>query len=200
MIMRRKAIVSRKTKETSIVISLNLDGNGIAKIKTPINFFTHMLEAFCKHGLFEMKAMIDGDIKVDQHHIIEDAGIVLGKAFKEALGDMKGINRSGFFAFPMDEALSLVAIDIGGRPYVTLKSRFKRRMCGDFDTDLTKHFFESFANALGANITINIAQGELDHHKIESLFKAFAKALKMAVSVDPRAKNIIPSTKGIIEY
>ncbi len=197
--MARKSTVERKTRETNIQISVNLDGSGKYNIKTPISFFTHMLESFSKHGLFDINAKINGDIEIDQHHTIEDTGIALGNAFKKSLGSIKGINRSGFFAFPMDDALSLVAVDISGRPYVSFNAKFKRRTCGDLDTDLVQHFFESFASGLGANITVNVAQGRLDHHMIESLFKAFAKAMKMAVSKDPKAKNMIPSTKGLIE-
>ena len=188
----------RKTKEVDISIDLNIDGSGKYEIKTPIGFFTHMLEAFSKHGLFDITANIIGDTQVDQHHTVEDTGIALGEAFKQALGDKKGINRSGYFVFPMDETLSTVAIDIGGRPYLQFKADFSRRFCGELDTDLMADFFQGFALGLGATIAVQNPYGRSDHHKIESMFKAFAKAMKMACSTDPRAKGSMPSTKGMI--
>lgn len=195
----RTAKINRKTKETGIKIKLNIDGRGKYKIKTPIGFFTHMLEAFAKHGLFNVEIDANGDMEVDQHHTVEDVGIVLGQAFREALGDKKGINRAGYFIYPMDEALAIVALDISGRPYLKFDAKFKRRFCGELDTDLLEDFFYGFSVGLGANLALQIEHGRSDHHKIEALFKAFAKSMKTACSKDKRAANELPSTKGLIE-
>jgi imidazoleglycerol-phosphate dehydratase len=157
-----------------------------------------MLEAFTKHGLFDLKINAKGDTEVDQHHLIEDCGVVLGQVFKKALKDKKGINRAGYFVYPMDDALAVVAIDIGGRPYTVFDAKFKRRFCGKFDTDLLEEFFTAFSINLGANVVVKMPYGKDDHHKIEAIFKAFAKSMKMACSTDPRAINDIPSTKGSI--
>ena len=194
----RKAIIKRKTKETDIEIGLNIDGKGKYEIKTPIGFFTHMLNAFAKHGLFDVNLNVKGDLEVDQHHTIEDTGIVLGQAFKEALGDKKGINRAGYFIFPMDEALAVAALDISGRPYLKFDAKFRRRFCGELDTDLLEDFFYGFSVGLGANLALQVQYGRSDHHKIEALFKAFAKAMKTACSKDKRALKELPSTKGLI--
>jgi len=191
--------IKRTTKETNISIHLNIDGKGKYNILTPIGFLTHTLESFTKHGLFDITMTTDGDLHVDQHHLVEDIGIVLGQAFKKALGDKKGINRAGYFVYPMDEALAVVAIDIGGRPYLQFEAEFKRRFCGELDTDLLEDFFHGFAVNLGANVVVRMPYGRSDHHKIEAIFKAFAKAMKMACSTDPRAIENIPSTKGMIE-
>lgn len=194
----RTAEIVRKTKETSISLKLNVDGSGKYAIRTPIGFFSHMLEAFAKHGLFDLEIEASGDLEVDQHHLVEDCGIVLGQAFKEALGDKKGINRAGYFVFPMDEALAIVAVDISARPFLQYDAKFGRRFCGELDTDVLADFFQGFASSLGANVAISIPAGRSDHHKIEALFKAFAKAMKMACSRDPRAMGSLPSTKGAI--
>lgn len=194
----RTAKLERKTKETEIEIELNIDGKGKYDIQTPIGFLTHMLETFSKHGLFDIKMKIKGDVEVDQHHTIEDCGIVLGQAFKKALGDKKGISRTGYFVFPMDEALAVVAIDISNRPYLQFEAEFMRRFCGDMDTDLVEDFFSGFATNLGANVVVRMPYGRSDHHKIEAIFKAFARATKMACSRDPRMMEDIPSTKGVI--
>lgn len=195
----RTGTFERDTKETTISVNLNLDGTGESRIDTPIKFLNHMFEAFSKHSLIDLEIHADGDMEIDQHHTIEDLGIVLGKAFKQALGDKKGINRAGFFIYPMDEALATVAIDIGGRPYLQFDASFKRRFCGDLDTDLVEHFFEAFSNAMGLNIVIKLDAGENDHHKLEAIFKGLAKSMKMAVEIDPRREDIIPSTKGAID-
>ena len=195
----RTAKISRKTKETVIEVVLNIDGKGKYKINTPIGFFTHMLESFTKHGLFNIKLNVKGDLEVDQHHAIEDIGIVLGQAFKKALGDKKGINRAGYFIFPMDDALAVAALDISGRPYLKFDAKFRRRFCGELDTDLLKDFFYGFSTGLGANLALQIKYGRSDHHKIEALFKAFAKSMKMACSKDNRAIRELPSTKELIE-
>ncbi|MBS3100766.1 imidazoleglycerol-phosphate dehydratase HisB [Candidatus Woesearchaeota archaeon] len=194
----RIAKIIRKTKETEIEIKLNIDGKGKYAIKTPIGFFTHMLESFAKHGLFDIQLNVKGDLQVDQHHTIEDTGIVLGQAFNKALGNRKGINRAGYFIFPMDEALVIVAADISGRPYLKFKGKLQRRFCGDLDTDLLEDFFYGFSIGLQANLAFKIEYGRSDHHKIEALFKAFAKAMKMACSKDKRALKEMPSTKGLI--
>jgi len=196
----RQAKIQRTTNETNISIHLNLDGKGEYNIETPIGFFTHTLESFTKHGLFDMTMSADGDLQVDQHHLVEDCGIVLGQAFKQALGDKRGINRAGYFVYPMDEALAVVAVDIGGRPFLQFEAEFKRRFCGELDTDLVEDFFQGFAMSLGANVVVRMPYGRSDHHKIEATFKAFARAMKMACATDPRAIENIPSTKGMIEH
>ncbi|MEI6222171.1 MAG: imidazoleglycerol-phosphate dehydratase HisB [bacterium] len=194
----RKACVERKTKETAIAIDLVVDGSGKYAIETPVNFFTHMLESFARHGLFDLKIKAVGDVHIDQHHSVEDVGIVLGQVFKDALKDKKGIQRSGFFAFPMDEALALVAVDLSGRPFLQYDAKFKRRMCGDLDTDVLEDFFQGFAMSLQANVAIRMNYGRSDHHKVEAIFKAFAKAMLMACSVEPRLKGEVQSTKGVL--
>ena len=194
----RTAKISRKTKETEIEANVNIGGKGKYKIETPIGFFTHMLESFAKHGLFDIKLNVKGDLEVDQHHITEDTGIVLGQAFNKALGNKKGINRAGYFIFPMDDALAIIALDISGRPYLKFEGKLQRRFCGGFDTDLLEDFFYGFSVGLQANIASQIKYGRSNHHKIEALFKAFAKAMKMACSKDKRALNEMPSTKGLI--
>lgn len=194
----RKTKISRKTKETDIKLELNIDGSGKYNIKTPVGFFNHMMESFAKHGLFDIIINAKGDMEVDQHHTIEDIGIVLGQAFKKALGSKKGINRAGYFVYPMDEALAVVAVDIGGRPYLQYDANFKRRFCGSLDTDVLEDFFYGFASNLEANVVVRMPYGRSDHHKIEAIFKAFAKAMKMACSTDKKALKNIPSTKGRI--
>ena len=194
----KTAKIVRKTNETDINVVLNIDGKGKYEIKTPIGFFTHMLESFAKHGLFDIKLNVKGDLEVDQHHTIEDTGIVLGQAFNKALGNKKGINRTGYFIFPMDDALAVVAVDISGRPYLKLDAKFRRRFCGELDTDLLENFFYGFSTGLRSNIAVQVKYGRNDHHKIEAVFKAFAKAMKMACSKDKRAIKEMPSTKGII--
>jgi len=194
----RVAKVIRKTKETSISVRLNIDGSGKYAVKTPIGFFNHMFEAFSKHGLFDLELEASGDLEVDQHHLVEDCGIVLGQAFREALGDKRGINRAGYFVFPMDEALAIVAVDVSGRPFLQFDAKFRRRECGDLDADVLEDFFQGFAQSLGANVAVRVPAGRSDHHKIEALFKAFAKAMKMACAKDARAMGSLPSTKGLV--
>ena len=194
----RTAKISRKTKETEIEVKLNIWGKGKYEIKTPIGFFTHMLESFAKHGLFDIQLNVKGDLQVDQHHTVEDTGIIIGQAFSKALGDRKGINRAGYFIFPMDDALAIVAVDISGRPYLNFQGKLQRRFCGDFDTDLLEDFFYGFSIGLQANLAVKMGYGRSDHHKIEALVKAFAKAMKMACSKDNRAFKELPSTKGLI--
>ncbi len=194
----RVADVKRNTKETKIILALEIDGKGEYDIKTPIGFLNHMLESFSKHGLFNIKIKAEGDTEVDQHHTVEDLGLALGLSFMKALGNKKGINRAGYFAYPMDESLAVVAVDIGGRPYLQFDAKFRRRFCGGLDTDLLENFFYGFCTGLNCNIAVRMQYGKDDHHKIEAIFKAFGKAMKMACSKDKRAIDGIPSTKGRI--
>jgi imidazoleglycerol-phosphate dehydratase len=195
----RSARVARTTKETDISVELEIDGQGVYEIHTPIGFLTHMLETFARHGLFDIKMQAAGDLEVDQHHLLEDCGIVLGQAFKQALGDKRGINRAGYFVYPMDEALAVVAVDVGGRPYLQYDTEFRRRFCGELDTDLLEDFFQGLAVSLGANLVVRMPYGRSDHHRCEAAFKALAKATKMACSREAREVEGVPSTKGVIE-
>ena len=194
----RKSENKRKTKETSVEISLDIDGKGKYKIDTPIKFLNHMLELFSKHGAFDLGIKAKGDVEVDQHHLVEDIGIALGESFKEGLGEKKGINRSGYFVMPMDESLAIVAIDIGGRPYLRFDAEFSDKIVGDLKTELVQDLFQGFANKLEANIHVRLPYGRTDHHRMEAIFKCFAKALAMACSTNPKVKGSIPSTKGKI--
>lgn len=191
-------MVKRKTKETEVIVKLDVEGSGKSKIDTKINFLNHMLELFSKHGTFDLEVIGKGDLDVDQHHLVEDVGISLGEAFDKALGDRKGINRAGFFAMPMDETLAIFAIDIGGRPYLKFDVKFKKDKIGDLDSELVYDFFEAFSNNLRCNIQVRSFDARTDHHKLEAVFKAFGRALKMAVSKDEKLKDSIPSTKGVI--
>jgi len=195
---RRKATVVRKTRETDIRVALNLDGTGATQIVFPIGMLGHMLESFARHSGIDLTLTATGDLVVDQHHLVEDIGIVIGDAVRQALGDKKGINRAGFFVFPMDEALGVVAIDIGGRAHLQYEVRFRRRFCGELDTDTIPDFFAGFAQGLMATVAVRVITGRSDHHKLEAIFKAFAKAIKLAVSRDERLKEYVPSTKGVI--
>ena len=194
----RRATIERESKETQIKIKLNIEGTGRSNVASDIGFFNHLLETFIKHGLFDMDAKIKGDIHVDQHHIVEDTGIALGEAFKRALGAKKGIKRAGFFVYPMDESLVMVAVDISGRPYLKIDAKFLNKKVGDFATDSLEDFLQGFATSLGATLHIRVYYGRSDHHKIEAIFKALGKALKEACEKDKRLKNEIPSTKGIL--
>ncbi|MBM4241055.1 MAG: imidazoleglycerol-phosphate dehydratase HisB [Euryarchaeota archaeon] len=189
---KRKKKMERKTSETDIEISLNIDGEGQYDINTGIEFFDHMLESFSKHGFLDLEVKAKGDTTVDDHHTIEDVGILLGEVFKEVIGDKKGIKRMSHAIVPMDDALATVAVDISGRSYSVLNLKFKKPKVGDLSTENVEHFFESFANSAKININAEV-EGENDHHKIEALFKAFAKALKDASRVK---HDKIPSTKG----
>ncbi|MDQ1162206.1 imidazoleglycerol-phosphate dehydratase/histidinol-phosphatase [Chryseobacterium sp. SORGH_AS 447] len=189
----RKAKVQRKTNETQIEIELNLDGSGKSEISTGLHFFDHMLEQISKHGNLDLKIAVQGDLQVDEHHTIEDTGIVLGEAFLRALGKKKGIERYGFL-LPMDDCLAQVALDFGGRPWLVWEADFKREKIGDVPTEMFYHFFKSFTDSAKCNLNIKV-EGDNEHHKIESVFKAFAKAIKMAVNRSDRNFNV-PSTKG----
>jgi imidazoleglycerol-phosphate dehydratase len=192
----RRAKIERKTRETHIVAEVNLDGSGKYAIKTPIPFFDHMLTLMCRHGLFDMKLKAKGDVEIDDHHTVEDTGIVFGKALKQALGDMKGINRYGQASVPMDEALAQVSIDISGRQYLAYNVTFpKKSKLREFDPDLIEDFLQAFAGGAGITVHVNLFYGRNTHHIIEAVFKALGRALKEAVSLDPRVKGV-PSTKG----
>ena len=193
---KRTSVVNRKTNETEIKINLNLDGSGKASIKTGIGFFDHMLEQISRHANIDLNIKVKGDLKVDEHHTVEDTGLALGQAIREALGDKKGIQRYGFF-IPMDEAVAICTIDLGGRSYLNFSCKFNREKVGEFPTELTKEFFRALSVSVQANIFIK-AKGENDHHKIESMFKVFAKSLNEAARFDERNNNRIPSTKGIL--
>lgn len=195
--LSRRAKVARKTKETDITIALNIDGAGVYKIKTPIPFFTHMLEAFAKHGLFDLTIGATGDVHVDDHHLVEDVGLVLGDAFVKAAGDKKGMRRYGHFTLPMDETLTRAAVDFCGRPCFIYESPSKKGRIKNFDLELVHEFFQAFANAAGLNLHLDVLRGTNKHHVVEALFKAFAKAMDMATQIDARVKGI-PSTKGAL--
>jgi len=191
----RKAIVNRKTGETNISLVLNIDGSGKAEIDTGIGFFDHMLNSFARHGLFDLNVKADGDLYVDCHHTIEDTGIVLGQAIREAVGDKKGIRRYGSMILPMDEALILCSLDLSGRPYLVFDGEFTRESVGYFDTEMVKEFFYAVSYTAGMNLHIKMLSGSNNHHIIEGMFKAFAKALDEAVQIDLRITDVL-STKG----
>ena len=193
----REATVERNTTETKIKIGLNIDGSGKSDIDTGIGFFDHMLEGFAKHGLFDLNVKIDGDLNVDCHHSIEDCGIVLGQAIKEAVGDKKGIKRFGYFILPMDDALALVSIDLGGRPFLNFECEYSVEKCGDMETDMVREFFYALSYSAMMNIHIKMLNGVNTHHMTEAIFKAFAKALDQATSFDERIEGVA-STKGVI--
>lgn len=193
----RESTVERNTTETKIKIGLNIDGSGRSNIDTGIGFFDHMLEGFAKHGLFDLNVKIDGDLKVDCHHSIEDCGIVLGQAIKEAVGDKKGIKRFGYFILPMDDALALVSIDLGGRPFLNFECDYSVEKCGDMETDMVREFFYAVSYSAMMNIHIKMLNGVNAHHMTEAIFKAFAKALDQATSFDDRIDGVA-STKGVI--
>jgi imidazoleglycerol-phosphate dehydratase len=194
----RKASIERNTKETRITGSLNIDGRGRYEISTGIRFFDHMLELFARHGGFDLTLKADGDLDVDQHHTVEDVGIVLGQLFSKALGDRMGINRAGYFVLPMDETLAVVALDMGGRPALVYKDLVKVRLVGDLQTELVEDFFGGWVNHAGANLHVKVLYGRSNHHKIEAVFKCFARALKYGCSKDARLKDQLPSTKGLL--
>ena len=196
--MSREALIQRKTKETDIKIALDIDGKGKAEISTPIPFLNHLLDNFAKHGLFDLTIQASGDIEIDQHHTVEDIGIALGEAFKQALADKKGINRAGYFVFPLDEALGVVSLDISGRAFLNFDCQFASEKIGDLQADLIKEFFLGLTRHLAAGLHIRALYGENDHHKAEAIFKAFGKAMKAACSKDPRALDELPSTKGLL--
>lgn len=193
--MERTASITRNTKETQIALSLNLDGKGSYQVDTGIGFFNHMLEGFSRHGFFDLNIQVKGDLQVDTHHTIEDTGIVLGTAIKEAVGEKKGIRRYGSCILPMDECLVICAVDLCGRPYLSYESPFTVSRCGDMDTEMVKEFFYAISYAAGMNLHIKTLTPGNNHHMMEAMFKSFAKALDMAVSAEPRTDQVL-STKG----
>ncbi len=207
----RIVTVERKTGETEISLTLNLDGTGKCGVSCPIGFLGHMLASFCKHGLFDLSGSLAGDLEVDQHHLVEDTGITLGQAFDRALGNRAGIRRAGFFIYPMDETLARAAVDFGGRPFLASELALSGvplvaggdpslgKPVASFQTDTVDDFWQGFATGAKCNLHLDVLRGRSDHHKIEAIFKAAARALREAVSVDGRAKGAIPSTKGILD-
>ena len=195
--MARIADIGRKTRETDISMKLSLDGTGKANICTGIGFFDHMMEGFARHGLFDLELAVKGDLQVDSHHTIEDTGIVLGNAIREALGDKKGIRRYGHFILPMDECLVLCAVDLCGRPYLAFEDAFTVPKCGDMDTEMVREFFYAVSYGAMMNLHIKVLTPGNNHHMMEAMFKAFAKALDMAVMEEPRMKDVW-STKGTL--
>jgi imidazoleglycerol-phosphate dehydratase len=190
--------LERITTETQIALALNIDGTGIYKVETGIRFFDHMLELFTRHGGFDLALVCRGDLDVDQHHTIEDIGIALGEAFDRALGDKKGILRAGYFLMPMDETLGIAAVDLSGRAACVVDTKVRVRLVGDLQSELVFDFFEGFARGARANVHLKTMYGRSNHHKIEALFKAFARALRAACSKDQRLAEMLPSTKGLL--
>jgi len=195
---QRVATVARKTAETDIALTLAVDGHGTAKIDTGVPFFDHMLTLFAKHGLFDLTVKAKGDTEVDYHHTVEDVGLVLGQAFKEALGEKLGLRRYGFFILPMDESLARVVVDVGGRPHLVYRAEPPTMFVRDFNIVLVKEFCRAFSNALGANLHVELVYGEEPHHVAEAIFKCLGRALDAATQIDPRAPGLLPSTKGRI--
>ena len=194
----RRGVIERQTTETSITIRLALDGRGRYDVRTGIRFLDHMLELFTRHGGFDLRIRAEGDLDVDQHHTVEDIGIALGEAVEAALGSRRGINRAGYFVMPMDESIGVVAIDLGGRAHAVVDARVKTQKVGDLQADLLTDFFEGFARGARANVHLKVLYGRSDHHKVEALFKAFGRALRMACSRDRRLSKVMPSTKGLL--
>jgi imidazoleglycerol-phosphate dehydratase len=205
--MNRIAEIERKTKETEIFIKLNIDGKGDAKLIYPVGFMSHMLNTFARHGLFDIEVSAKGDIEVDQHHLVEDTGIVLGQCFAKALGEKRGIRRGGDCLFPMDETLARAAVDMSGRPFLFYDGQLSNSPIisaseggkeYNFQTDVIEDFWQGFVGAAGCNLHLEILRGRSDHHKIEAMFKAAARAIRAACETDGRAKDSIPSTKGVL--
>ena len=194
----RKANIERDTKETSIRLRLNLDGKGRAKISTGVRFFDHMLEQIARHGGLDLELVAKGDLDVDQHHTIEDVGIALGEAVKQALGSKRGILRAGYFLMPMDDCLAAAALDFSGRAYCVCSYKISAARVGDFQTELMEDFFRAFAHTAAANVHLKSIYGRSSHHQVEAIFKAFAKALRFAVTRDKQLRCVLPSTKGLL--
>src|ERR1700677_4567714 len=194
----RTARVKRDTKETSIRLKLNLDGKGKARIATGVRFFDHMLEQIARHGALDLELKAEGDLDVDQHHTVEDVGIALGEAVKQALGNKRGILRSGYFLMPMDDCLAAAALDFSGRVYCVCDWKCSAPKVGDFQTELLEDFFRAFAQSAAANVHLKLMYGRSSHHQVEAIFKAFAKALRFAVSRDKQLRRVLPSTKGLL--
>ena len=196
--MPRTSHIRRNTKETQIDLHLNLDGRGEAEISTGIPFFDHMLDLVTRHGGFDLRLNATGDLDVDQHHTVEDVGIALGGAVNAALRSKRGILRAGYFLMPMDETLAAAAVDLGGRSFCLVKAKFSAARAGDFQTELVEDFFHGFAQGARANVHLRLLYGRSSHHQVEALFKAFARALRFAVSRDKRLRNVLPSTKELL--
>ena len=194
----RRAVIDRQTTETQITLTLALDGKGQYQVRTGIRFLDHMLELFARHGAFNLKVDARGDLDVDQHHTVEDLGIALGEAVSKALGNRKGINRAGYFVMPMDETLAVAAIDLSGRPHAVINLKVKVRTVGDLQTELVHDFFDGFASGARANVHLNVLYGRSSHHHVEAVFKAFARALRVACARDARLAKMLPSTKGLL--
>jgi imidazoleglycerol-phosphate dehydratase len=194
----RTATIRRETKETQILGRLGIEGRGRYEITTGIRFLDHMLELFARHGGFDLKLKASGDLDVDQHHTVEDVGLVLGQLFSKALGDRRGINRAGYFVMPMDETLAVVSLDLGGRPALVYKDLVKTRLVGDLQAELVEDFFSGFSSEARANVHVKVLYGRSNHHKLEAVFKCFARALKYACSKDKRLRGELPSTKGLL--
>jgi imidazoleglycerol-phosphate dehydratase len=194
----RRGVIDRQTTETSIAVSIDLDGHGRYDVKTGIRFLDHMLELFTRHGGFDLKIRAAGDLDVDQHHTVEDLGIALGEAIDKALGSRRGINRAGYFVMTMDESLGVVALDLSGRAHAVVDARVKVKRVGDLDAALLTDFFEGFARGARANVHLKVLYGRSGHHQVEALFKAFGRALRMACSRDRRLSKVMPSTKGLL--
>lgn len=195
---QRVATITRKTAETDIALTLAVDGEGKGKIDTGVPFFDHMLTLFAKHGLFDLDVKAKGDVDVDYHHTVEDVGLVLGSAFKQALGEKLGIRRYGFFLLPMDESLVRIVVDVGGRPHLAYRAEPPTMFVRDFNIVLVKEFCRAFSNSLGANLHVELIYGEEPHHVAEAIFKGLARALDLATSIDPRTAGRLPSTKGTL--
>jgi imidazoleglycerol-phosphate dehydratase len=194
----RSAVIDRRTSETQIALSLTLEGKGRYRVRTGIRFLDHMLELVARHGAFDLTIEATGDLDVDQHHTVEDLGIALGEAVSKAVGSRRGINRAGYFVMPMDESLAVAAIDLGGRPHTVVDTGVRALRVGDLQAELVHDFFEGFANGARANVHIKVLYGRSSHHKIEAVFKAFARALRVACSKDKQLARLLPSTKGLL--
>ncbi len=194
----RRATVTRDTRETRIGVRLALDGRGRYDVRTGIRFLDHMLELVARHGGFDLRLSADGDLDVDQHHTVEDTGLAIGEAVSAALGTRRGINRAGYFVMPMDDVLAVAAVDLGGRPHAVINLGVRARMVGDLQTELVADFFEGFALGARANVHVKVLYGRSSHHHIEAVFKAFARALRVACAKDARLAKMLPSTKGLL--
>jgi len=194
----RRALIDRRTTETQIALDLTLEGKGQYQVSTGIRFLDHMLELFARHGAFNLTVKATGDLDVDQHHTVEDLGIALGEAVSQALGDRRGINRAGYFVMPMDETLAVAAVDLGGRPHAVADLKVTVRHVGDLQSELVHDFFEGFAIGARANVHVKVMYGRSNHHKIEAVFKAFARALRVACAKDKQLARLLPSTKGLL--
>jgi len=194
----RRAVIDRRTTETTIALTLALDGRGRYRVRTGIRFLDHMLELVARHGAFDLTIDAKGDLDVDQHHTVEDVGIALGEALLKALGSKRGILRAGYFLMPMDETLAAAAVDLSGRPYCVINAKISAKCVGDFQTELAEDFFQGFAQAARANVHLRALYGRSSHHQVEAMFKSFARALRFAVSRDKRLRSVLPSTKGLL--